>query len=78
MNRIIEEIHCQDDDGEYYTVHIFQEFKIVRDLDGLAEEWPGMKFAVLAGTADRVNLVDGKYDAFQIVKTDRIIRRVID
>jgi ribosomal protein S12 len=78
MVRVIDEIKCTDDDGETYTVHIYQDFIIVRGVGGVAEELPGMKFAVLAGTEDRVNTVDAEMNAFQIVKNDRIIRRITD
>ena len=78
MNRLIEEIHCRDDDGENYTVHIFQEFQNAKSMGLPDSEIPGMKEAFLAGTRVRVSQVKGEFGAFQILDTDRIIRRIVD
>lgn len=75
--RLIETIPCEDDDGNQYSVEIWQEFKSLQPLNGPKQEVPGMKSARISGTSDRVNVLDHpEFNTFQIVMNDRVIRRI--
>ena len=74
MLKLVAEYHCRDDEGETYVVHILETHTFVTDANGKDHEVPGAKFAVLAGTSNRVNPVDGKFDAFEISGSGKIIK----
>jgi hypothetical protein len=75
MRREIERLNCQGENGDEYTVVIWQRFSTFRPLSGPAVEVAGVKDATLSD-GRHVNFVGSKHDAFQILDTDQIIRRV--
>lgn len=76
--RVVDQIECEDDQGNEYTVIVFQMFRKTSTLkDGPTGERPGVKRAVLLDGSP-VNVTDDEFNTFKIVSSDRIIRRVPD
>lgn len=71
----VDRIECADDEGNRYTVVIYQSFKTFRPLSGPPRKVPGIKDARLLG-GGHVNVSDDEMNTFQILETDTIIRRI--
>ena len=74
--KLIEEVHCIDDGGERYVVHVLQEERTFQPIKGSAQKYGGKKTVRLAGSRDRVNVLDTEFNTFQVFKTNRVIRRI--
>lgn len=73
MRREIGRIECEDDQGRPYTVVEYQNYRVWKGMDGVAQEVPTTR-AMTLRNGEPVNFVDD--DTFEIVRTDTIIRRV--
>ena len=72
MREEIDRIACVGDDGESYTVIMYQRYKQFRGFDG--NSWvPGMKEAELPN-GDPVNYIDD--NTFKIVLSDVVLQRL--
>ena len=71
--REIDRHDCEDDDGKEYVVIEYQHYRMWRPLNGPPQETPTVREFLLVDGRD-VNQVDD--NTFQIVLTDKIIRKV--
>jgi hypothetical protein len=75
MRREIDRFTCRGEDGEEFTVVIWQKFTKFRPLSGPPQEVAGIKDATLSD-GRHVNFRHGNPETFQILDTDQIITRV--
>ena len=75
MRREIDRFPCRSEDGDEFTVVIWQKLSTFRPLSGPPQEVAGIKDATLSD-GRHVNFKSGEIDTFQILDTDQIIKRI--
>ena len=73
MEELIDRFEAVSDDGQQFTVDVYQDVTTTRTLNGAASQIRGLKRVALSDGRD-VNRIDEK--TFKIVSTDQVIRKV--